>query len=377
MIKLKKSEAKMSLSSIKRFFLFAAVTIGAAVGLSQKPASAIAEATIEGEASYEIVQYLYDKENETVTGDWTYKIEEISSTGITNIPSYGFSLVDEPFVEGKITKTGTIDFSGLHVAGALGIHTLKISIDSCPEEFACDNDYYTLSVLLENVVDENNFATGEYRASISNLQKNGKGAKLNKMTFACTNPTERSYITVKNTVEGDDASDKDVFKYIFQIEGEGYTYTIRTPSGEYKFGGQEVTSDEYAEGGKKAIFYLRHGETATIGIDENGDYEIPYGLEYSYEEIPDVKDYKTWIDSKDAGYRTEITKTVNEEPEDNFTLFINYRSIPKDPIDEIVDIVNTGLNYKNGLYVWLALISIGAIVTIIMIRSKKVKKKKD
>lgn len=377
MIKLKKSEAKMSLSSIKRFFLLAAVTIGAAVGLSQKPVSAIAEATIAGEASYEIVQYLYDKENETVTGDWTYKIEEIGGTGITNIPSYSFSLVDEPFVEGKITKTGTIDFSGLHVAGALGIHTLKISIDSCPEEFACDNDYYTLSVLLENVVDENNFATGEYRASISNLQKNGKGAKLDKMTFACTNPAERSYITIKNTVEGDDASDKDVFKYIFQIEGEGYTYTIRTPSGEYKFGGQEVTSDEYAEGGKKAVFYLRHGETATIGIDENGGYEIPYGLEYSYEEIPDVKDYKTWIDSKDAGYRTEITKTVNEEPEDNFTLFINFRNIPKDPIDEIIDIVNTGLNYKNGLYVWLALISIGAIATIIMIRSKKVKKKKD
>jgi hypothetical protein len=69
MIKLKKSEAKMSLSSIKKFFLFVAVTIGAAVGLSQKPVSAIAEATIEGEASYEIVQYLYDKENETVTGD--------------------------------------------------------------------------------------------------------------------------------------------------------------------------------------------------------------------------------------------------------------------------------------------------------------------
>ena len=377
MIKLKKSEAKMSLGIIKRFFLFAAITVGAALGISSKSASAIAEATVEGDASYEVVQYLYDKENESVSGDWVYKIEEINGSGITNIPSFSLSFDNESFEEGKIVKTGTIDFSGLRVSGELGVHTLKISLASCPEEFGCDNDYYTLSVLLENIVDGNNFATGEYRATISNLQKNGKGSKLDKMTFACTNPVERSYISIKNTVEGDDASEQDVFKYVFQIEGEGYSYTIKTPSGEYKFGGKAVESDEYAEGGKKAVFYLRHGETATIGIDVNGDYEIPYGLQYSYEEIPDIKDYKTWIDDKDSGYRTKITKIVKENPNDNFTLYINYRQKPKTPIDEVVEVINTGLNYKNGLYVWLALISIAIIVTICATRHEKVKKKKD
>lgn len=367
----------MSLGNIKKLFLFAALTIGSLLGLSSKPASAIAEADITGEASYDIVQYLYDKENPSVSGEWTYRIEEINGTGITNIPTFSFQLEDEAFENGKVTKTGTIDFSGIHVSGRLGIHTLKISLASCPEDFGCDNDFYTLSVLLENIVDENNFATGQYRATISNLQKNGKGSKLDKMTFACTNPSERTYISITNTVEGDDASKDDVFKYVFQIEGEGYTYTIKTPSGDYKFGGQKVESDEYVEGNTKATFYLKHGETAIIGIDAGGEFEIPYDIKYSYKEIPDVKDYKTWIDSKDAGYRTEISKVTKEDPADNATLYINYRQIPKTPTEEIIDIINTGLNYKNGLYVWLGIISIVAIVLIITTRSKTTNNKKD
>lgn len=133
-----------------------------------------------------------------------------------------------------------------------------------------------------------------------------------------------------------------------------------------------MLSDTEVYGGSTAIIYLRHGEIATIGLsdDEEPIKQILVGTAYSYIEYPDVKEYKTWIDNKDAGERVEISKIAAEDPEDNFTLYINSYSKPTIP-EVIEEIVNTGLKYKKGAFVVLGLGALVMIFAIVMQRAKK------
>ena len=131
-------------------------------------------------------------------------------------------------------------------------------------------------------------------------------------------------------------------------------------------------SDTEVYGGSTAIVYLRHGEIATIGLsdDEEPVKQILVGTAYSYIEYPDAKEYKTWIDNKDAGERVKISKIAAENPEDNLTLYINSYSKPTIP-EVIEEIVNTGLKYKKGAFVVLGLGALVMIFAIVMQRAKK------
>ena len=253
---------------------------------------------------------------------------------------------------------------------------MALTIASAPEDLNCNTEIsYTFNIVVQNAHDEDFQPTDGYVAFLTNLQRNVSGSaqptKVDMASFLCysdSTPKKYSYIELKNTVEGKDSSENDVFKYEFLIEGaDGDVYTVTAPEGEYTFGGETVQSDTQVIPGQVAVFYLKHGESLIIGKSELGESEILVGLKYSYTEYPDVEDYKAWIDDKALGERTKVEKTVYEKPEDNKTLYINRRE-KESPIDKIV---NTGLKLGNGAFVILGAIAIACVVIMLLVRSKR------
>ena len=344
-------------------------------------------------------------EAEDLTARFDYKIEEIDGkNAVMNLPQTYIEVNDVPFIDHLINRSIDVNLSQVRVRTEPGEYKLKLSCTSDNEFFACDSIYYTITIAVENILDANQVPTGQYTARIVALRKvvNGReiATKLEKANFYTEEelPPEPvySYITLKNLVEGDLASEDDVFKYIVTLEGEeGREYAISAPTGSYTFNGEAVTSDTVILGGNTATIYLKHGETATIGclaqgdglgaqlnlvaslsliaLGENEDQcekQVLVGTVYSYKVIPDVEGYKTWIDDKDNGERTEIQKTVAEDPKSNVTTFINSHKKPSIP-EKIVDFVNTGLKYKNGAFIVLGLGSAIVILIILLQRKKK------
>lgn len=382
MIKLEKSEGRMKRTKISAIIAGFALTAAGLLSLSSTKASA---ETVQLEAGTKIPirQLVQSNGSEELTGTFTYSFQEIDGlNAISNLPTNTKIVLNEtPFVNGQIERSIDAVLSQVTIAATPGEYKVKISCSSNMEYFACNSAYYTFSIYVENILNTDRTPSGEYKASIGNLRRVANGreyeSKLEEAYFYSEEelPPEPvyTYLTLKNTVEGDLAKETDVFKYVITVDGpEDELYTIISPTGKYVFGNEEVLSDTEVYGGSTAIIYLRHGEIATIGLsdDEEPVKQILVGTAYSYIEYPDVKEYKTWIDNKDAGERVEISKIAAEDPEDNFTLYINSYSKPTIP-EVIEEIVNTGLKYKKGAFVVLGLGALVMIFAIVMQRAKK------
>jgi hypothetical protein len=333
----------------------------------------IGDNTNDGPSSFQLAQEVRYASLNIAGGDFTYTITETDSLGgVTNLPSVSFTL--DPMEQKTTTQNLTIDFSDVTVPATPAVYDMSLVIASAPDDLTCNSEIsYTFNIVVQNAHDENYEPTGDYFAYVSNLQRNVSGSsqttKVDHASFLCYNdfvPKKYSYIEIKNTVEGKDASENDVFKYELTIEGtEDDAYTIIAPSGKYTFGGKTVESDTEAIPGTVAIFYLKHGESATIGKSKDGENEILVGLKYSYVEYPDVEDYETWIDDKSLGDRVKIEKTVYDDPADNKTLYINRK-------ESIIEkIVNTGLKNGNGAFVILGAIAIVCVAIMLLVRSKR------
>ena len=381
MIKFKKSEGRMKKAKIVRIFALLAVMIAGAAGI--KNASAASTIRLEPDSKIAVHQEIRSIVSESISGTFSYQITETDGlNAVSNLPSISIELDDQPFVDNIIEQYFYIDLSNVRVIAEPGEYKLKLTCSSTAEFFQCDSTYYTFSIVVENVVDGDQIPTGEHTARIVGLHKvvNGReiATKVDEAYFYSEEqlPPEPvySYITLKNTTEGNLAKDEDVFKYVITVDGaEDDIYTIISPTGKYIFGGNNVESDTEIHGGGTATVYLKKGELATIGLSEEGENQILVGLAYSIIEYSDVKDYKTWIDDKDIGERAEINKIVAEDPNNNITLFIN--SHKKETIPEkIEEFVNTGLKYKNGAYFILGLCSLVLIAVIIVQRKKKTDK---
>lgn len=350
-------------------------------GLGAKNSNAAGETIVlEPGSKIPIRQEIRSNGSEELSATFTYKIEEMDGlNAVSNLPTTTIPLSGVPFINNLIQRTIDADMTRVRVIAQPGEYKMKLTCTSDAEYFSCGSDYYTFIIAVENVLDNNRIPTGEYTARIYSLRKvvNGReiATKLEEANFYSEEelPPEPvySHISLETRVEGDLAKETDVFKYVITVDGaEDQEYTIIAPSGEYVFGDKPVESDTTIRGGGTATIYLRHGETATIGLSEDGENQILVGMAYSYTEYPDIKDYKTWVDSKDDGERTTVTKMVAVDPKNNHTVFIN--SNKKPTIPEIIDdIVNTGLKYKNGAFVVLATGAAIAIVAIVTQRKKK------
>lgn len=379
MLKLKKSEAPMK---IKKTLKMLCLVLASLVGIVGLGSFARAEDTItigantdDGPSAFQLSQEVRYASLNIAGGDFAYTISETDGlNAVTNLPSVGFTL--DPMERKTTTKNLTIDFSNVTVPATPAVYEMALTVTGAPEDLTCNSEIaYTFNIVVQNAHDENFEPTGDYFAFVSNLQRVVSGTtqttKVDHASFLCYNdfvPKKYSYIEVKNTVEGKDSSKDDVFKYELTIEGSNEdVYTIIAPTGKYTFGGKTVESDIEAIPGKVAVFYLKHGESVTIGKSEEGENEILVGLKYSYIEYPDVKDYATWIDDKSLGERVKIEKTVYEDPNENKTLFINRRE-EESPIEKIV---NTGLKMGNGAFVVLGAAAIICVGIVLLVRSKR------
>ena len=403
MIKIKK-EVSMKKTKIASLVAVAAVAVAGLFGLNANNADAAETITLGAGKKIEIRQEIHSKGAEQFTGRFNYTVEEIDGkNAVSNLPSTYIELNNASFISDTITETIDLSFANTRVVAQPGQYKMKLSCTSTVENFPCTTSYYTFYINVENVLDSNQAPTGEFTTSIIALRKVDNGTEYSsKLEYAYFYSEEElppapvySYLTLKNTVEGDLASEDDVFKYIIMVDGpEDMLYNIDSPEGDYKFGGETVTSETEVYGGSTAIIYLKHNETAVIGRERTGGTavlpnliastslialgendttpagQILVGTAYSYKEIPDIEDYKTWIDSKDAGERVEISKMTAEDPKDNHTLYINSRTKPTIP-EKIKEFVNTGLKTKNGAFVVLGL---GAVIAIVMILSQRKKK---
>ena len=377
MLKLRKSEAPMK---IKKALKVICLVLASLVGIVSLSSLARAEDTIrigdnteDGPSSFQLSQAVRYATLNIAGGDFAYTITETDAlNGVGNLPSVGFTL--QPMEQKTTTQNLAIDFSDVTVPASPAVYNMALAITASPEDLTCNSEIsYTFNVVVQNALDSNYQATGEYYAFVTNLQRNVSGTsqttKVDHASFLCYNdfvPKKYSYIEVKNTVEGADSSKDDVFKYELIIEGaDDDVYTIATPEGGYAFGGKTVESDTEAIPGKVAIIYLKHGETAIIGKSEDDEKEILVGLKYSYAEYPDVDGYTTWIDDKSLGERAKIEKTVYEYPEENKTLYVNRK-------ESIIEkFVNTGLKNGNGAFVVLGAAAIVCVGVMLLVRSKR------
>lgn len=379
MLKLKKSEVSMKTKRILKTICLALVTLFGIIGLSSFVSAAdtitIGDNTEDGPSSFQLAQEVKYESVNIPGGEFSYSIVETDGlNAVSNLPSV--KLVLEPMTQNQTTRNLTLDFSETTVPATPAVYEMALTIASAPEDLNCNTEIsYTFNIVVQNAHDEDFQPTDGYVAFLTNLQRNVSGSaqptKVDMASFLCysdSTPKKYSYIELKNTVEGKDSSENDVFKYEFLIEGsDGDVYTVTAPEGEYTFGGEAVQSDTQVIPGQVAVFYLRHGESLIIGKSELGESEILVGLKYSYTEYPDVEDYTTWIDDKALGERTKVEKTVYEKPEDNKTLYINRRE-SESPIDKIV---NTGLKLGNGAFVILGAIAIACVAIMLLVRSKR------
>lgn len=377
MLKLKKSEAPMKIKKALKVICLAVASLIGILGLGSlayaEDTITIGDNTEDGPSYFQLAQEVRYASLNIPGGEFAYTITETDNlNAVSNLPSVGFTL--EAMEQKTTTKNLTLDFSSVTVPATPAVYDMALTITTSPEDLTCNSEIsYTFNIVVQNARDENFQPTDGYYAYLTNLQRNVSGSaqatKVDHASFLCYNdfvPKKYSYIEVKNTVEGADSSKDDVFKYELTIEGaDGDVYTITTPEGKYTFGGKNVESDTEAVPGQVAIFYLRHGETATIGKSTDGENEILVGLKYSYVEYPDVDGYTTWIDDKSLGERVRIEKTVYEDPSENKTLYINRK-------ESIIEkFVNTGLKNGNGAFAILGAIAIACVVIVLLARSKR------
>ena len=335
----------------------------------------IGENSDDGPSSFIVTQEVKYATLNIAGGDFTYEIVETDGLdAVEGIPNIDFTL--EPMEQTSTTKNLIVDFSDVSVPAVPAVYNMKLSISSAPEDLAYNDEIvYAFDVVVQNAFDEEYQPAAGYFAYITNLRKVVSGTpqftKVNHAHFLCYNdfvPKKYSYIEITNTVEGNDSSKDDVFKYELLIEGsEEDIYTINTHSKKYAFDGESVQYDTEATPGKMATFYLKHGESAIIGKSKTDENEILVGLSYSYTEYSDVEGYTTWIDDKTLGERVKIEKIAYESPTENKTLYINRRE--KETI--IKKIVNTGLKIGNGAFAVLGAVSMVCAVILLLVRSKE------
>jgi hypothetical protein len=379
MLKLKKSEVSMKAKRILKTICLALASLLGIIGLSSLASAAdtitIGENADDGPSSFQLAQEIKYESLNISGGVFEYSIVETDGlNAVANLPSAGIVL--PPLSQKSMTQNITLDFSETTVPATPAVYNMALTIVAAPEDLNCNNEIsYTFDIVVQNARDADYQPTDGYVAFLANLQRNVSGSsqatKVDMASFLCYNdfvPKKYSYTEIKNAVEGKDSSEKDVFKYELLIEGSADdVYTILPPEGEYTYGGKTVQSDTEAIPGKVAVFYLRHGESAIIGKNADGEGEILVGLKYSCTQYSDVDGYTTWINDKAAGERAKIEKTVYEKSGDNEILFMNRREF-ESPIEKFV---NTGLKIGNGAFAILGAIAIVCVVVMLLVRSKR------
>ncbi len=308
---------------------------------------------------------------DNVTNTFTYTVttDDSNPAEVTGYPTTATVVFNNVKPKAsKVTSTGKIDFSSA-VFSEIGNYGFIVKeTNSSNPNFRLSEDYYTIWIAVRNVTDKNGAVTGEHVATLTGVSdKDGNKVPVDPLDdkIYYGDGEERTYIEVATFAKGNSADPNECFQIDvhFAIQ-TGADYTVNTKSKCMEGLAYKSFSGFATE--NIITVYLKHDETATIGIDD-GFYQIPLGMQYAIVEHG-ANDYKTYIDgSTNDSKSSDIKTTVGiKDPE--------FETANKRTVLNVKEITpKTGLDQSILPFIVIAVI--GAFGALFVIKSKHPAKK--
>ena len=198
-----------------------------------------------------------------------------AATGFPSTSTITFSSVAP--VSNVATATSTLDFSSTNYTQVGDYYyTIAESSSSNAGTYPKTDATYKAVVSVRYAVDGNNVPTGDLVATVAAQVLNSSDTKQNA---EITTGSSRTHIEASQEVKGNSADVNKCFKYQLDIPAKGTlalagdTYTVSTSST------CEGNTAAATVGGTN-YFYLKHGDTITVGLNGAVD-EMPIGLDYT------------------------------------------------------------------------------------------------
>ena len=256
---------------MKRWFL---ALVGVMVGVFLVPCQVMALT----ETEIELTATVAATEPVTVTYDYTIVPNSQNQPGATNEPA---AVTVEfngavPNAGGLAVETAVIDFAGTDYVNT-GIYRYTVT------EASSSNPAYPATKLAYEIYVRVTEDAGVMKKQVHTQALNLTTGIKEDMEFPHGEQT--TYIYVENFADGLITDIGTVFRYKLEILGPlGATYAVRGQDATVNYEGRTITTAdtyEVKDGEENYLYvYLKDGQTVTVGLAENGDYQIPVGTKF-------------------------------------------------------------------------------------------------
>lgn len=218
----------------------------------------------------------------------------------------------------------------------VGSYTLTLNEESTGDSnnYAVDTENkYDIMFEVTNVLDENQMPTGDLKVSLVDQLYSYKDDAKVPLIAQFEAPAIRTYISLTNQVRGAGADADKYFKYAVTLKGMnvGASIIVNGQSRKVSYNGESIiTENQFSTSGDENIVYvyLKHGQTATIGLlssDDGNVMQLPATLEYTIAKVDAEDGYEVTIDGENITERTKVTNIVGSSDftSTNTTTIIN------------------------------------------------------
>ena len=201
-----------------------------------------------------------------------------------------------------VTKSTTIDFSNIGLdLSEPGVYDLTVKeIATSNRAYPTTSTEYTVTIQVQNVLDNNNVPTGNLSATF--VIKDSNDNKVNSMSFS--HPKDESkfgHIEVTKNVKGLMAQTNKYFDFTVRVDNtnwgscSGYTGSEKYPVSGVDTGHFSAAEVTKCKSGTKDSLSLKHGQTAKIG-------QFTYN-NVNYNSVS-IDDYYEIIEASESDYTT-------------------------------------------------------------------------
>ena len=227
-----------------------------------------------------------------VSNTFTYLVEPdennpAPTSGYFNTVSLVFN-GEVPDANNKVTQTAQLDMSNVAFS-QVGDYRFKIKEDISSNSivFPLDSVHeYYVCVSVRNEVSYNR-PTGNLIATLAMQVEDAATGEKTDATFNAK--ASFTYIQISKEVTGNAARTDEYFRFRIRMDHApaGERYVISGQDTVVEYNGESINTQNEFIVGEENIIYLKHGQTAYIGI--SGDlYQIRHGTDYSFsEDVPD------------------------------------------------------------------------------------------
>ena len=248
-----------------------------------------------------------------VTNTFTYTITESSTPSggsTTNAPTAASIAFNNATPNNhEVSASTTVSFASTNYSKVGDyVYTLTESASSDDINYPVDaaNNDYKITVQVRYFTDGINVPdNNRYTARI--IIENNANTKVGEATWGSS--AARTYIQASAITTGNMAELDKCFAYAIDIlptgaVAQGDTFTIISNTG--CTGGDATVS-----AGTPAVVYLKHGESATIGIADRANYQLPVGANYTWTKTDTSDGYTTKMDEFERRTITKIAVVTN------------------------------------------------------------------